>query len=300
MGAIMASISMRSKAELSMLAVAFIWGTTFVVVKDALKDIGPFLFLGLRFILAFVALALLAPAEMRKIKLSTIGFGALIGLFLLIGYVNQTVGLKFTTASNAGFITGVSVVLVPIIYALLNWRRPSSRTIITVASATVGLYLLSFQDGTIELALGDFLVLICAFGFAFHIVLVDRYSHQHNPVAITGIQILFVGIVCLAIGLIFEPRPVIISPRAFSAIIVTSIFATSLAFFVQNIMQKHSTPTRFAIVLTTEPVFAAATAYYWAGEILTRQAMAGGAIIIISMLISILTRKEKNLVEANV
>lgn len=296
----MTKFSTRSKAELSMLAVAFIWGTTFVVVKDALKDIGPFLFLGLRFIIAFAALAFLMPGEMRKVKPSTLGFGALIGLFLLVGYVNQTVGLKYTTASNAGFITGVSVVLVPIIYAFFNRCWPSFRTIVTVVTATVGLYLLSFQDGTIKLALGDFLVLICAFGFAFHIVFVDRYSHQHNPVAITGIQILFVGVVCFVIGLIIEPHPVHLSPRAVSAILVTSIFATSLAFFVQNIMQKYSTPTRFAIVLTTEPVFAAITAYFWAGEILTRQAICGGALIILSMLISILTRKEKNMIEANV
>lgn len=297
----MTQLTKRNRAELSMLLIAFIWGTTFVVVKNALQDIRPFIFLGLRFILAFGALAALLPKEVVKINLRTLVYGILLGFFLLIGYVFQTLGLKYTTASNAGFITGLSVVLVPIIYALLNRCWPSLRTIVTVATASVGLFLLSFQGGaTVRLSLGDSLVLICAFGFAFHIVFVDRYSHEHNPAAITAVQILFVGLSCLAISLYIEPHPAYISPRAATSILVTAIFATSLAFFIQNIMQKYSTPTRFAIVLTSEPFFAAVTAYYWAGEILTRQALGGGALIILSMLISIVVRKEKNLVEANV
>lgn len=296
----MAKFSKRSKAEFSMLIVAFIWGATFVVVKDALKDIGPFLFLGIRFILAFLALAVLSFDNIRKLSSGTLRSGALLGLFLFVGYVNQTVGLKYTTASNAGFITGFSVVLVPIIYCLLNHRRPSFRTVVTVITAVAGLYLLSFQGHSVTLAMGDLLVLICAFGFAFHIVFVDRYSYRHNAVAITGVQILFTGVLCLAIGLVAEPWPAHFSARALLAIAITAIFATALAFLAQNSLQKFSTPTRFAIVLATEPVFAAVTAYFFAGEQLTRQGMAGGGLIVLSMLISILTRREKNLVEANV
>lgn len=292
--------SKRTRAEISMLVVAFIWGTTFVVVKDALKDIGPFLFLGLRFILAFIALALMSFDNIRKLRPATLLSGALLGFFLFIGYVNQTVGLKYTTASNAGFITGFSVILVPIIYCLINRCWPSFRTIVTVVTATAGLYLLSFPDHAMTLARGDLLVLICAFGFAFHIVFVDRYSHQHNAVAITGVQILFTGVLCLTIGLIVEPWPVHFSSRALLAIAVTAIFATALAFLAQNYLQKFSTPTRFAIVLTTEPVFAALTGYFLAGEIMSRQGIVGGGLIVLSMLISVLTRREKNLIEANV
>ncbi|HWP98033.1 MAG TPA: DMT family transporter [Syntrophomonadaceae bacterium] len=292
--------SKRTQAELSMLMVAFIWGATFVVVKDALRDIGPFLFLGLRFILAFLALAVLSFENIRKLRPGTWASGALLGLFLFIGYVNQTIGLKYTTASNAGFITGFSVILVPIIYCLINRCWPSFRTVVTVVTAAAGLFLLSFQGKTLSLALGDFLVLICAFGFAFHIVFVDRYSHQHNAVAITGVQILFTGVLCLSIGLVVEPWPVHFSGQALLAIAVTALLATALAFLAQNYLQKFSTPTRFAIVLTTEPVFAAVTAYFLGGEMLSRQGMAGGGLIVLSMLISILTRREKNLVEANV
>ncbi|MDD3268994.1 MAG: DMT family transporter [Syntrophomonadaceae bacterium] len=296
----MPTLNKRLQAELSMILVACIWGTTFVIVKNALADIGPFLFLGIRFIAAFIMLAILSFSNIRRISWSTLGYGCLIGTFLLLGYTFQTVGLKYTTSSNAGFITGISVVLVPIIYAILNRTRPDLKTTITVLLATAGLYLLSFKNNDFTLAYGDFLVLICAFGFAFHIVFVDRYSYRHNPVAITGIQILFVGIVSMIIGLNCEPWPQHFSANLVSAIFITSVFATSLAFLLQNAMQKYSTPTRFAIVLTTEPLFAALAGYLWANEMLSQRAMAGAALILVSMLVSILTRKGKNLVEANV
>ncbi|MEN6391035.1 MAG: DMT family transporter [Syntrophomonas sp.] len=290
----------RAQAEMSMLMVSLIWGTTFVVVKIVLSEIGPFIFIGLRFVIAFAALSLLSPGSLRFFKASTWSSGFLLGFFLLLGYAFQTIGLKYTSASNAGFITGVSVVIVPIICSLIGRRWPSFRTIVTVVTAVAGLYLLFFQQPPFTLARGDLLVLVGAFGFALHIVFVDLYSHKHNAVAITAIQILLVGVFSLAVGSVVESWPRQLSHQAIGALLITSIFATALAFWVQNIMQKYSTSTRFAIVLTTEPLFAALAAWAWAGEHLTRQAWAGGGLIVLSMIISILTRREKNLVEANV
>ncbi len=285
-------LSRHNQADLSMLIISFIWGTAFVVVKNALADIGPILFVGLRFTLAFLVLAAVSYKDIIKIRRSTIGAGSLIGFFLFIGYVFQTVGLKYTTSSNAGFVTGVSVVLVPIMYCLLYRKKPSLITIITVTMAAIGLFLISVPLGSITLSYGDLLVLVGAFGFALHIILVNHYSHQHNALAITGIQILLVGILCLAIGCIFEPIPARISFNAMFAIIVTSVLATALAFLVQNYMQKFSTPTHFAVVLTSEPVFAALAGYLWAGERLTSAGLVGAGLILLAMLITILFRKK--------
>lgn len=288
----MSKISRRAWAEASMVLVAFIWGSTFVVVKDALAEIGPFLFLGLRFVLAFLVLAILAFPSLRRVTWSTVWSGCLLGVFLFIGYTFQTVGLKYTTSSNAGFITGINVVLVPIFYALFNRTFPSFKTLLTVLIASLGLFLLSFPRGSLTLSYGDFLVLICALGFAFHIVFVDRFSHRHNAVAITAIQILFVGLVCSGIGLATEPWPGRLSPSLVGAILVTAIFATSLAFLLQNALQKYSTPTRFAVVLTMEPVFAALAGFLWAGEMLSPRGLVGAGLILSSMLISILIRPQ--------
>jgi drug/metabolite transporter (DMT)-like permease len=285
------NINKRTQAELSMLVVAFVWGTTFVMTKNALDDIGPFLFLGIRFIIAFIVLALLSCKNMLQINPAVLRSGGIIGLFLLLGYAFQTVGLKYTSSSNAGFITGLSVVLVPIIYSIINRRLLGLSIIITVVFAATGLFLMSVQPGTFHLGRGDLLVLFCALGFALHIIAVDRYSHRHNPVAITGVQILLVGVVCLFIGLLFEPIPRSFPPSVISAILVTAVFATTMAFLLQNAMQKYSTPTRFAVILTMEPVFAGMAGYLWGGDILTLRIVLGMALILAAMLLSILGKK---------
>lgn len=285
-------LSMHTKADLAMLMVCVIWGTTFVVVKNALADIGPILFVGLRFMLAFLVLAALSYKDIIKVRLSTVTSGSLLGIFLFIGYTFQTVGLKYTTSSNAGFITGVSVVLVPIIYSLLYKKKPSLLTIITVFMAAVGLFLISVPKGSLTLSYGDLLVLVGAFGFALHIIYVDYYSHQHNALAITGIQVLVVGLLCTALGCIFEPIPARIPFNAMFAIIVTAVFATALAFLLQNHLQKYSTPTRFAVVFASEPVFAALAGYLWAGERLSKMGFVGAGLILLAMLITILFRKK--------
>ena len=287
----MNGLSPRLKADLSMLFVAFIWGTTFVIVKNALLEIGPFLYLGLRFLLAFAVLALLSPQNIGKVNRHSLTTGMIMGLVLLFGYAFQTVGLQYTTSSNAGFITGVSVVLVPIIYYSLRRRLPPTGTIFAVVSVTIGLYLLSVPNGLSSMAYGDLLILVCALCFAIHIVLVDLYSHLYNAIAITGIQILFVGLVCLGIGLLIEPWPAKFSVSLIVAIIVTAVFATALAFLIQNALQKYSTPTRFAIVLTAEPVFAALAGYWCAGEMFSTKALIGASLILGSMIISILSRR---------
>ncbi len=286
------NISKRSQAELSMLIVAFIWGTTFLMTKNALADIGPFLFLGIRFIIAFLLLALLSTKNIGLITPAVWRNGTIIGLFLLIGYTFQTVGLQYTSSSNAGFITGLSVVLVPILYSIIHRRLLGISVILTVLLAATGLYLMSVQPGTFHLGRGDLLVLVCALGFALHIISVDRYSPHHNPLAITSVQILMVGVVCLIIGLLFEPLPQHFPPTVIGAILVTAVFATTLAFLLQNAMQKYSTPTRFAVILTMEPVFAGITGYLWGGDVLTLRILLGMALILAAMLLSIIGQRE--------
>lgn len=276
----------RTWADLSMVFVACIWGVTFVVVKNALADIGPFLFVGLRFLLAFLVLAAISYKDILKIRFSTLATGSLLGFFLCIGYSFQTLGLKYTSSSNAGFITGVSVVLVPIIYALMNKKKPGLITSLTIIMAATGLFLISVPPGSFTLSYGDLLVLVGAFGFAMHIIYVDLYSHKFSAIAITAVQIFFVGLACAITGLIMEPIPPYLSYNALFAVVITAIFATALAFLLQNYMQKFSTPTRFAVVLTAEPVFAALAGYLWADELLGRLGLTGAGMILVAMLIS--------------
>lgn len=278
------------KADLYLIAVAFVWGTTFILVKDALAYIGVYTFLGIRFIAAAGFLYLMTFKILPKINWPTVKAGMVVGLFLLAGYIFQTIGLKYTTASNAGFITGLSVVMVPIIYGIYTWSLPEGNTILGVLLAAVGLFLLSVTSD-FSMSYGDILVLCCAFGFAMHIIMVGRYSAVYNPIALTIIQILFVGIVSISIGIATEPWSPVLNGPVIQALIITSVFATALAFLIQNMVQKFSTATRTALIFITEPVFAAGFAYFYAGELLTTRALIGCALIIGGMILSELPLK---------
>lgn len=276
------------KANLALLAVAFVWGATFVVVQDALADITPHYFNAIRFTLAFAFLAAVYRSKFKNIRRPTIRAGILIGLILFSGYAFQTVGLKYTTASNSGFITGLAVVLVPLITALTLRRLPTIPVILGVTSATIGLGLLSLSQGIDRLNTGDVLTFFCALSFGLHIVMVGKYAPRHDPVLLALIQIATVAAASLVLGAFTEavPQPQSFSRPVWLALIITAIPATALAFLIQNTVQKFTTPTHTAIIFTTEPVFAALTAFAASGEVLSTRQLAGCVLILAGMLVT--------------
>lgn len=275
----------QMRADLALLAVAFIWGATFVVVQDALDGIGPYYFLALRFLLAFLFLLAVFYKQFRLLDRATLTAGILIGLFLFGGYAFQTVGLQYTSAANAGFITGLSVVLVPVFSSLLTRRWPNFFVTGGVFGATAGLALLSLGNG-FRVNYGDLLVFFCAVCFAMHIILVGHYAAHHNPVILTTIQIGVVSLISFLFGLGLETMPAHFTRPVWTAFLITAIPATSLAFLVQNKMQRFTSPTHTAIIFSTEPVFAALAAYLLAGEILTLRQLTGCALILGGMLLA--------------
>ena len=275
----------QHKANLSLLGVAFIWGITFVVVKDALDYIGPYYFLALRFAAAFLFLAAVYYRQLIKTSFMEIRAGVLIGLFLFGGYAFQTVGLKYTGAANAGFITGLSVVLVPIFAVLLSRRPPGAYLAAGALSSVTGLALLSLS-ASLSFNYGDLLVFFCAVCFAAHIILVGRYSSRFNPVSLTLIQIGTVSLISLLFGIALEAAPATITDPVWIALLVTAIPATSLAFLIQNKVQRFTSAAHTAIIFTMEPVFAGLGAYVLAGELLSGRQIAGCILILAGMLIA--------------
>jgi len=276
---------MRWRAEICLLLIALVWGTTFILVKGALGFIGPYTFLALRFILAAVLLAGVSYEHLYRISRQEIKAGLALGLFLIVGFIFQTMGLQYTSASNAAFITGLSVVIVPIIISIYTSSLPSWGTTSGIVLATTGLFLLSVTDA-FYISYGDILVLGAAFGFAAHIVSVDRWSVNCNTVNLAIVQILAVGLFCMSVAIAREPWPPVINAPVVEALVITSVFGTALAFLVQNTLQKHTTPTRTAVIFITEPIFGAAFAHFWAGEVLSSRALLGCALIISGMLLT--------------
>jgi len=279
----------RWQADAALAIVAVIWGSTFVVVKHALTDISTVYFLFLRFALASICLALLFIPGFRKMQWREIGRGlgggAVAGLFLWLGYISQTVGLKYTTAGNSGFLTGLYIVLVPLIGAAVFRKRPGGREVIGIGAATAGMIVMTLPSfgANLRMNRGDLLTLGCAAAFAFHLLILGYYSQREKTEAVALGQIVCAAALS-AISLGIEPPRAIWNRAVLVAIVLTAIFATAVAFALQTWGQRYTTATRTALIFALEPVVALVTAVSLGGETLTFYAVAGGSLILAGIL----------------
>lgn len=271
-------------ADLALLTVVTIWGATFVMVQDAVREFPVFAFLTIRFILAALVLLPLAWREAPGSRLDRrfLLEGALMGVALAAGYGFQTMGLRFTTPARAGFITGLSVVLVPIASALFLRRPPSRAATLGVGLATVGLGVLSLNSD-LRMEMGDLLVFACAISFAAQIVLTASFAPGRPAVRLATIQIVTVALLSGLISLLWEPRWPALTGRTAFAAAFTGVLATSLAFAVQTMAQRFTSPTHTALIFSLEPVAAALFSFILIGEVLTPRALVGCALILAGM-----------------
>jgi drug/metabolite transporter (DMT)-like permease len=227
---------------------------------------------------------------MLKIDSTNFKAGLTIGTALFLGYGFQTVGIQYTSASNAAFITGLSVVLVPLLNIPFTKRLPGRYAVAGAISAAFGLGLLSLNSG-FTITKGDFLVFLCAIAFAFHIILVSRFAPEMDTTLLTIIQI---GIVAIFSGLVtanLEGFTINFTHEVWLGLAICAIPATSLAYWIQNKVQKYTSPAKTAIIFSTEPVFGALFSYLWLGELLTMKGAMGGLLVLFGILLAELSAK---------
>ncbi len=276
-------------ADLALLLLTLVWGTTFTLVKRVL-DAGtsPGAFLSLRFGLATAVLALLWAWRRPRPSPGMWRDGTLLGLAMFAGFALQTVGLRFTTPARSGFITGLAVVIVPLIARFVQGRRVGGPAWTGVALAVVGLALLTRPfggDATALVRLGDLLTLGCAVAYAFQIVWTSEFSPRHPLVGLTFVQIAvtFAGSLVL---LALEPVRVAPSGELAGTVLFTGLVMTVGAFFVMNWAQRHTTAVRAAILYALEPPAAALFSHLVTGEVLPPLGIAGGALIGVGIVIA--------------
>lgn len=275
------------QADILLLAVAFIWGSTFILVKNALEGITPFTFLAIRFLLSFFCLLLISRPGKKIFSKQLWYAGLIIGILLFAGYAFQTIGLIFTTATNAGFITGLSVILVPFFSIFLSKKLPNIFVVGGSILATAGLAFLTLGPG-LSVQIGDLLVFGCACGFALHIIFVGRYADKLDPNHLTMVQILVVGVLSLIMSFLLpvETIPTVWTGQVMLAIAITSLLATVFAFLVQNNVQRYTSPSRTALILSCEPVFAAITSITLGGEPVTIKIILGAILVLSGILLA--------------
>lgn len=271
-------------ALVALLVVTAVWGVTFVQVKDAVEVYPLFAFLAVRFAIASATLAVPGARRLRSLGRRGLGAGVLLGTLLAAGYALQTAGLERTTASSAGFITGLYVVLVPLV-ALLLFREQIGRGVwVGVGLALVGLAMLSGVDaGSVT---GDLLILGCALAFGFQIPLTGRFAPHYDPLALTLVQMLvaFVGFTAIAVALGELELPH--GRTVWAALLVTGVFASALAYLIQTWAQRTISAARTAVVYAMEPVFAGFFGYLLAGDRLGTLGWAGCALILAGIVVS--------------
>jgi drug/metabolite transporter (DMT)-like permease len=269
-----------------------LWGSTFVVVKNSLDRSSVLVFLALRFTLAGICMALFRPRIFRRTQREEVFAGVRLGFFMFCGYAFQTAGLRYTTASNSGFITGSSVVLVPLILALFWGKRATLWVFLGTIAAGAGLYFLTVpSSGVAHLNRGDVLTFFAAVSYAVHIILVGEYAREHSAAALSVLQVLscaaMAWITAVAADAIrWQPMRFASSAELWIGIVVCAVLATAVAFSLQLWAQQYTTPSHAAILFTLEPVFAVITSYFVLGERLGRRSFAGAAMVLAGILIA--------------
>ena len=293
-------MSKQFKADISLLLITLVWGTSFALMKNVLEYLPSFAYLAMRFIIAALVLVIVFHKSMLKTNKKTLLLGSVLGILLFSIMAFQVVGLNYTTASNSAFITGLNVVMVPIVSAYFLKKKPDSSSVIGVILAFVGIFLLTgmmdFSATTglhfkLTFNLGDLLTFICAACVTLQIIFIDKFTEKHDPKVLSVVQVYVAAALYCILWLFVDNRPFEFNGAVIFTLLLTGVLGTAAAFAGQTILQKDTTPTHTALIFTAEPVFGAVFALIipnTAGvvEALKLNTVLGAVLIISGMLIS--------------
>jgi len=266
----------RRWADAALAANTVLWGATFILVKAALRDVSPALFLAMRLSLAA---AVLGIAFRRNLRSGVHRGGAIAGVFLFAGFFFQTQGLRYTTAPKSAFITGLTTVMVPLVAALVYRIRPQVSEVVGVLVATLGMGLMTLEGPIGSISRGDWLTLLGAIAFAAHIVTVGHFAAVSSYQQLTFVQVVTAA-ACALLACAAETRTISWRPVVIAAILVTGLLCTALAFAIQAWAQRYTTATRTGLIYALEPVVAWVTSFIVMGETLAARAALGAALIL--------------------
>jgi drug/metabolite transporter (DMT)-like permease len=279
-------ISKSIQADLALITITFVWGSTFTIVKQSLALVSPILFVAMRFWIATALTLAFMPGQMQKVSVKSLGRGLVLSGVLSGGFIFQTLGLRSTSPSNSAFITSLSVLLVPLLGFLLFRQRPTLQTILGVILATSGLFLLLVNLGDLKIQSGDVLTLICAILFGLQILLLSRFVTKTDYRQLQLLQMVGAAVFCTILVPVLESPFVFWDSNLVLYLLITGVLATAIAFYVQARAQRLTTPNRVALIFSLEPFFAALFAYWILDQMLTAREWLGGILVLTGILVS--------------
>ncbi len=270
-------------AVLALLGVGFFWAAAFVLMKDAIQQQPYMDFLATRFTLAAIAMAILRPRVALHFRAGDLKFGALIGIVLAFGYITQTIGLDLTTAATSGFLTGLYVILTPLIAWLVMKQKVAIKVVVGAGLAMIGLAIFSGAATDVEFQVGQLWLVLCAVFYAIHILMLGHFGRGRSSYRFAMIQIAFAAIVTWGFALLdgYQAPP---NGEVWFAVLFTALLSTVLAFWIQTWAQTLLEPSRVALLITSEVLFTAIIAVAVGQEPVTFAMVFGGGLMFIAML----------------
>lgn len=273
----------QSKADFMMLIVTMLWGSSYLFMKMGLDSLQAFNLIALRFGIAFILAGLIFYKRLIRIDFKTFLYGFMLGtiLFLVISVV--TIGLKFTTISNTGFLFSLSVIFVPLLLALFFKIKPEKKVIYGVTIAFIGIALLTL-NGELKINSGDYLIILGAIFYAIQIIVTDKLTKNVDSITLGIIQLGVTGAWGLLFSLFVEKPHLPSTTESWIAIMALSILCSAIGFIGQAVAQKHTTATHTGLIFSMEPVFAAIFAFIFVGETLPGKGYIGAILILVGVL----------------
>lgn len=272
-------------AKAALLVATLIWGSTFIIFKDAMNGLPPLFILAFRYLVATVILSAVFFKKLRLINKTYLWQGAVLGVFLAAAYIFQTYGLQGTTPGKNAFLTAVYCVLVPFVSWAFFGSRPDRFNFLAAATCLAGIGFVSL-DGDLSVMPGDWLTLVGGVFFALHIAFVARFNSDKDAVTLTLVQFFTAGVICGAGSLCFETLPSSVPPAAWTEIIYLAVCGTAIAMLLQNVGQKYVSSSSAAIILSLEALFGVLFSVIFGYENLSVKLVIGFALIFFAIITS--------------
>lgn len=277
----------KKKSIISSIAlglIALLWGTSYAIIKDILNDVKPFTLMSLRFGISTIFLCAIFPNKLKNIKKKDMLQGSIIGIFLFLAFLSLVTGIFYTTASKQSFLIGAYVLIVPFLAWLIYKKPPNIYSIFGAIFAVFGIGLLTL-NGSLYINKGDFISILCSLSFACHMVAIEYFNKDSDPIISTIIQFLVVSILFILLTGTFESFTIHLNSKVLKAVAYLTIFTTVIPFIVQNIAQKYISSTSTALILTLESAFGGVFAVILLKENLSFQVLIGCILIFMGIIV---------------
>lgn len=284
--------------RLALFMTAFIWGTSFVVLKNTLDSVGTLWVLAIRFSVSAVLLALFAVKQLRRMDKRVVKGSVMMGLCLAVAYIVQTYGLKYTTPGKNAFLTATYCVLVPFMAWGIYKRKPDASNILAAFLCLIGIGFVSLSNLSEGVNVGDVLTLLCGVFYALQIIMMEQYAAHGEALSISTVQFASAAALCWVGALLFEQPPVAVPTAAWLNIAYLSVMCTAVCFFLQAWGMKYTPSSTAAVLMTLESVFGTFISVLFYHEPMTAKLLLGFALIFVAVLISetkpnLLKRRQK-------